>query len=129
MATDPAKVPAQVAEGGGGRRLTLPRIFSTELRTMMYGFGDAAAPRADSVKLMEELTLIYLEQVVSKTTEVARSYRRERPDVTDVMFVIRKDRRKLQRVRYLLDMKQEIKNATAIDAEKLTTEEGAAGKS
>lgn len=123
LPTRAVQAPA-AGEDCAGRRLTLPRIFNSELRTMMYGFGDSANPRPDTVKLMEELVLHYVEQVVTKTTEVAQSYRRERPDVNDVLFVIRKDKRKLNRVRYLLDMKAEIKRATAIDAEKLTTEEG-----
>lgn len=101
------------------RKQHLPRIFTTELRSMMYGFGDALAPRADSVHLMEEIVLMYIEAVVCKTTEVAQSYRRERPDVCDIMFVIRKDRRKLKRVRYLLEMKAEIQKATRVDAEKM----------
>jgi len=50
--------------------------------------------------------------------------RRERPDVTDVKFVIRKDTRKLKRVRYLLEMKAEIKKATNVDAESIVNNAG-----
>ena len=54
---------------------------------------------------------------------MAHSNRRERPDVSDVKFVIRKDPKKLARVRYLLEMKAEIKKAISVvptgdDAEK-----------
>ncbi len=101
------------------RRLTLPRIFGSELSNMMFGFGDSRTPRADSVALMEELVLHYIEAIVTRTTEVAHTYRRERPEIADIMFVIRKDRRKLQRVRYLLDMKAEIKKSTSVNAEAL----------
>ena len=34
------------------------------VRPMMYGFGDDANPRQDSVELVEELMLEYLTQVV-----------------------------------------------------------------
>lgn len=47
-----------------------------------------------------------------QTMDVAASRRRDRPDVTDVKFVIRKDDRKMQRVRYLLDMQAHIQTAT-----------------
>ncbi len=86
---------------------------------MMFGFGDEQAPRADSVRLMEELVLGYMTSVVTKATEVANTYRRDRPDVTDIKFIIRKDRRKLKRVRYLLEMKAEIHKATKVDAENM----------
>ncbi len=86
---------------------------------MMYGFGDSSTPRADTLDLMEEMLLLYLESVISETTRIANTYRREKPDITDIKFLIRKDRRKLQRVRYLLDMKAEIQKATKVDAEDL----------
>jgi hypothetical protein len=45
--------------------------------------------------------------------------RRERPEVTDVKFVIRKNRRQLTRVRYLLDMKAVITKATKVDVDEV----------
>lgn len=54
-----------------------------------------------------------------QTMDVAASRRRDRPDVTDVKFVIRKDDRKMQRVRYLLDMQAHIQTATK-DGKNLT---------
>lgn len=37
--------------------------------------------------------------------------------MTDVKFVIRKSKKKMSRVRYLLEMKAEIKKATTLDAD------------
>lgn len=88
---------------------------------MMSGFGDHQNPRADTVRLMEELVLDYITALVAKSTEIAHTNRRERPDVTDIKIVIRKDIRKLNRVRYLLEMKAEIKKATSVDAEEIVT--------
>lgn len=45
--------------------------------------------------------------------------RRDRPDVTDVKFVIRKNKRQLDRVRYLQEMKAVINKATKVDAEEV----------
>lgn len=84
---------------------------------MMSGFGDAATPRPDSVLLMQELVLDYIVALVAKSTEVAHANRRERPDETDIKFIIRKEPRKLKRVRYLLEMKSEIKKAVKIEAD------------
>lgn len=91
---------------------------------MMSGFGDHQNPRADTVRLMEELVLDYMTALVAKSTEVAHANRRERPDVTDVKFVIRKNKKKLARVRYLLEMKAEIKKATNIGPEDMVNVPG-----
>lgn len=37
----------------------------------------------------------------------------------DIKFIIRKDTRKLNRVRYLLEMKQEIRKATNVDTQEI----------
>lgn len=60
---------------------------------------------------------VYVRTLTWQSTEVAHLYRRERPDVTDIKFVIRKDQRKLKRVRYLLEMKAEIARVTKYDAD------------
>lgn len=60
-----------------------------------------------------------LPRTMLQTMDVAASRRRDRPDVTDVKFVIRKDDRKMQRVRYLLDMQAHIQTATK-DGKNLT---------
>ncbi|GAB0495734.1 hypothetical protein MMPV_007039 [Pyropia vietnamensis] len=78
----------------------------------MFGFGDSMSPSPASVRLMEEMVIDYIVALVTKTMDVAASRRRDRPDVTDVKFVIRKDERKMQRVRYLLDMQAHIQTAT-----------------
>jgi Transcription initiation factor IID, 18kD subunit len=60
-----------------------------------------------------------LKLLLLQSTDVANLQRRERPDVTDVKFVIRKNRRQLSRVRYLLEMKAVINKATKVDAEEV----------
>ena len=57
---------------------------------------------------------------------MAHAQRRERPDVTDVKVVVRKDRRKLDRVRYLLAMKAQIDKVT--DGKELLEKASAVGK-
>uniref|UniRef100_A0A7S0ZEC8 Transcription initiation factor TFIID subunit 13 n=1 Tax=Timspurckia oligopyrenoides TaxID=708627 RepID=A0A7S0ZEC8_9RHOD len=101
-------------QDGAVTRRTLPRIFGAELRQMMYGFGDVAKPLPATIELMEEMLLEYLSALISKSVEIAQSRRRDRPNISDVKFVIRKDRRRMQRVRYLLDMKAEIERVTNI---------------
>jgi len=103
----------EVGEEDESRRI-LPRVFGPELRQMMYGFGDVAKPLPATIELVEEMLIEYLTALVTKSVEIANARRREKPNVSDVKFVIRKDRRRMQRVRYLLDMKAEIERVTNI---------------
>lgn len=95
------------------KRRPLPRIFDKELRVMMYGFGDDENPLPETVRLMEEIVLDYIANLAVKSTDIAHQHRRERPEVSDIKIIIRKDPQKLSRVRYLLEMKQEIRKATS----------------
>lgn len=45
---------------GTGRK----RIFSKELRCMMYGFGDDQNPYTESVDLLEDLVIDFITQMV-----------------------------------------------------------------
>ena len=47
--------------GGLGRK----RLFSKELRCMMYGFGDDQNPYTESVDLLEDLVIEFITQMVS----------------------------------------------------------------
>lgn len=60
-----AQAPAN-GENGAVRRLTLRRVFDSELREMMHAFGDDENPRPETVELLQELLLDYLEQMVKK---------------------------------------------------------------
>lgn len=48
------------------KRRSLPRLFEKELRTMMYGFGDDENPCPDTIRLMEDIILDYIANLVVK---------------------------------------------------------------
>ncbi|KAG9467230.1 hypothetical protein GDO78_015386, partial [Eleutherodactylus coqui] len=48
------------AEGGPGRR---KRLFSKELRCMMYGFGDDQNPYTESVDILEDLVIEFITEM------------------------------------------------------------------
>jgi len=81
---------------------------------MMYGFGDVQKPLPETVRVMEEVLLDHVASLVAKSTDLANARRRDRPDISDVLFVIRKDRRKIQRVRYLQEMKAKVDAAKSL---------------
>ncbi|RXG55926.1 Transcription initiation factor TFIID subunit 13 [Armadillidium vulgare] len=100
---------SQISSSVGGRK----RLFSKELRCMMYGFGDDQNPYTESVDLLEDLVLEFITQMVcklqtQKAMEVGRS---GRVQVEDILYLVRKDKRKYARVHDLLNMNEELKKA------------------
>jgi len=84
------------------------RLFSKELRCMMYGFGDDQNPYTESVDLLEDLVIQFIGEISLKALEMGRS---GRISVEDVMHIARKDPRKYARVKDLLLMNEELKKA------------------
>ncbi|XP_053208676.1 transcription initiation factor TFIID subunit 13-like [Panonychus citri] len=84
------------------------RFFSKELRCMMYGFGDDQNPYTESVDLLEDLVIQYIAEVTHKAMELGRS---GKVAVEDIMFLMRKDKRKYSRIKDLLFMNEELKKA------------------
>ncbi|CAL4114218.1 unnamed protein product [Meganyctiphanes norvegica] len=101
---DDAQGEAGISSSQGGRK----RLFSKELRCMMYGFGDDQNPYTESVDLLEDLVIEFITQMTQRSMEVGRS---GRVQVEDVMYLIRKDPRKYTRVHELINMNEELKKA------------------
>jgi len=84
------------------------KIFTKELRCMMYGFGDEQNPYSESVDLLEDLVIEYITEMTKKAMEVGRP---GRITVEDMIFLIRKDPKKYSRVKELLLMNEELRKA------------------
>ncbi|XP_077977206.1 transcription initiation factor TFIID subunit 13-like [Glandiceps talaboti] len=84
------------------------KLFSKELRCMMYGFGDDQNPYTETVDLLEDLVIEFMTEMTHKAMEVGRP---GRVQVEDIVFLIRKDPRKYSRVKDLLTMNEELKKA------------------
>ncbi|KAF4527250.1 hypothetical protein B566_EDAN015924 [Ephemera danica] len=62
---DEAEVPLG---SGSGRK----RLFSKELRCMMFGFGDDQNPYTESVDLLEDLVIEFITEMTHKAMEIAK---------------------------------------------------------
>lgn len=65
----------------------------------MYGFGDVSTPLEESIAVVEELAIQYMRDLATKALETRdnSSTRKEYIRTSDVLFVVRKDRKKLWR--------------------------------
>jgi transcription initiation factor TFIID subunit 13 len=80
-----------------------------DLEEMMYGFGDSWRPDADAVRALEQITIEYIEDVTQRSLQVAELT--GKLDKECVLYVVRKDRKKFNRVHQLLTADEIIKSA------------------
>ncbi|BDA43119.1 Transcription initiation factor TFIID subunit 13 [Coccomyxa sp. Obi] len=85
-------------------------LFSKDLKLMMYGYGDAENPFSTTVDLLEDIVVDYV-TIMAHTAMERATGRDGKMQPEDVLFLVRKDPRKLARAQELLRMKDEIEQA------------------
>lgn len=83
--------------------------FTKEIRYMMYGFGDVKNPRHDTAELVEAYMLDYLRTLLTNTMNMAKIKGKTKTE--DLLWMLRHDRIKYTRVKDLLAINEELKNA------------------
>lgn len=96
---------SSITAGGGDKR---KRLFSKELRCMMYGFGDDVNPYTETVDLLEDLVLHFIGDISMRALNFGDT---DRIAVEDLLFILRKDAKKYARLKDLLDMNHELRQA------------------
>ncbi|EAU88625.2 hypothetical protein CC1G_12017 [Coprinopsis cinerea okayama7 len=97
--------------GGRGRRQSnLKGLFTKDLRSLMYGFGDDRNPSNDTVNVMEEILIEYITDVCQVA---GANSRRARLSVEDLRKALSHpaDAKKLARLEELIFMQEDIKRA------------------
>lgn len=89
-----------------------------EIKIMLYAFGDVQTPRQDTAELLEEMVTQYIADMTLKANLVSKKRGKLRTE--DLMFILRKDKKKYSRMQELLYMNEELKRARkAFDADEL----------
>ncbi|KAI6234619.1 Taf-13 [Aphelenchoides fujianensis] len=91
------------AEDAGGKT-----AFGAPLAAMLFGFGDSKEPREDTIECLEKIVLTYIEELSKKA---AANGRPERIGLDDLYYFTRRDHKKFARVKELLSMNAELKQA------------------
>ena len=92
-----------------------------DLKEMMYGFGDSFEHDPESVALMEGFVLEYISVLCSGCCKVADLT--NKLDKESVLFLIRKDKKKYDRVCKLLRANDLVKRNTKIEFDDAVEEE------
>ncbi|XP_076295408.1 transcription initiation protein Spt3 [Lasioglossum baleicum] len=86
-----------------------PVNYTTEIRQMMHGFGDSSEPLIESARIVEEVVLQQMKTIVRKACEVSerRGISKKGTNICaeDLIFLLRKDKVKLQRLIKYLELK------------------------
>ncbi|KAG5638368.1 hypothetical protein H0H81_000379 [Sphagnurus paluster] len=87
-------------------------LFTKELKSLMYGFGDERNPANDTVNVMEEILVEYITDVCQTA---GSSSRKTRLSIEDLRRALSRpaDAKKLARMEELLFMQEDIKRARA----------------
>ncbi|XP_058796211.1 transcription initiation protein SPT3 homolog [Phymastichus coffea] len=83
-----------------------PRNYTAEIRQMMHGFGDHSEPLLETAKIIEEVVLNQMRAIVKKACEVADMRESHFVSSEDFLFLLRKDKVKLQRLVNYLKLKE-----------------------
>ncbi|KAJ3244316.1 Transcription initiation factor TFIID subunit 13 [Chytriomyces hyalinus] len=99
-----ANEPTKKRAAAGSRK----RVFTKDIKQIMYGYGDTFNPADDTVDVMEDILLMFLEDLCTKALKCSTSNRLK---LTDLTFVLRKDPKKLGRVLELITAERELAKA------------------
>ncbi|XP_012172556.1 transcription initiation protein SPT3 homolog isoform X1 [Bombus terrestris] len=87
-----------------------PVNYTTEIRQMMHGFGDSSEPLIESAKIIEEVVLQQMRTIVRKACEISEKRGNSKKGICisaeDLIFLLRKNKVKLQRLLKYLELKE-----------------------
>lgn len=84
------------------------KMYTKEVRCMLYGFGDDENPYQETVNLLDEIVVQYIIEMTKMAAEVGKT---DKVTVEDILFLVRRDSKKYSRVKDLLHMNEELKKA------------------
>ncbi|SCU93956.1 LAMI_0E16182g1_1 [Lachancea mirantina] len=93
------------------RRLKKTNLFSKDVASLMYAYGDSPQPLPETVQCLDELVSSYLVDICMAAHKTAQTVRRNKIKVEDFKFVLRNDPVKLGRAEELIKLSRIITDA------------------
>ncbi|XP_018654697.1 serine/threonine kinase [Schistosoma mansoni] len=84
------------------------RMFSREIRSMLYAFGDDENPLPETVSLVEDIAVRHIIEMTKKALKIGKP---GKISVEDVTYLVRRDPKKFSRVKELLLLSEELRRA------------------
>ncbi|OAG28794.1 transcription initiation factor TFIID subunit 13 [Nematocida displodere] len=83
--------------------------FIREIKQLMYAHGDTINPRTDTADIIHEYICKYLVDILKRAKHVSKT--RGRTKTEDLLYTVKRDRRKYTRAKELLTTNEELKKA------------------
>ncbi|XP_067128299.1 transcription initiation protein SPT3 homolog [Centruroides vittatus] len=109
------KTPVQVSENKVSENTNLPATavqkaaslewFTSEIQSMMFGFGDCRYPLLESAQLIEEIVHQQMNSLLLQSAEIANIRNSRFIGLEDIVFLMRKDKTKISRLLHYLSVK------------------------
>ena len=110
-----------MASGNTTQNTISPSLYE-DLQEMMFGFGDDWPPDHESIVFLEKLVTEYVEDFTYRALQLSEIT--GTLDKECFMYLVRKDRRKFNRIHQLLTSNEEIQNVkNSEDAEYIKNDE------
>lgn len=93
------------------RKLKKKNLFSKDIASLLYAYGDSPQPLPETVQCIDELVSAYLSDICISAYRCAQTVHRTKIKVEDFKFVLRKDPVKLGRAEELIMMNKVIADA------------------
>ncbi|AET41445.1 Taf13p Ecym_8158 [Eremothecium cymbalariae DBVPG len=95
------------------RKLKKTNLFSKDIASLLYAYGDSPQPLPETVQCVDELVVGYLTDICTSAYKCAQTVHRTKIKVEDFRFVLRNDAVKLGRAEELIAI-----NKVIVDARK-----------
>lgn len=93
------------------QRKPKPRLFTKDVKALMYAYGDVEEPLTDSVNAVEDILMNYIVDLCHEAHAYSKVTLRQKVRVDDFKFALRKDPFKFGRLEELLKMQKTIESA------------------
>lgn len=84
------------------RKLKRANLFTKDLNSLLYAYGDVAQPMQQTSHCLDELVTAYLVDVCNSALKTSQNSQRNKIKLDDFKFVLRKDPIKLARAEELI---------------------------
>lgn len=99
------------------RKLKRSSLFTKDLNSLLYSYGDVAQPMQQTAQCLDELVSAYLVDICTSALKTAQNSKRNKVKLDDFKFALRRDPIKLARAEELIST-----NKLIIEAKKQFSE-------
>ena len=84
--------------------------FTNELKGIMYGFGDVENPDHESVELLQEYVIEYIQNITYAAYRRNKRKGSNELSLRDLLYVLRKDKKRYYRIKNLIHFYENAKS-------------------